>query len=365
MRNRLGRGPAVMTFLAVELLSSQVGAGASLSGWQLIGPPGGSVEVFATDPKQPAVIYAGGRDGICRSRDAGQSWTPINNGLTHRGVISIAIDPSDSSRLYAGTWNGLFKSEDGGNHWLDSNERLPRAGRRRWMSVWSIVVHPNRPLTILIGVETSQGATPQPDFAGGVFKSVDGGRTNTGVSQVVSLRSPGYRVMRGGVLWSRSPTGWSIRGTLAEKICMGFVVHVTSDPRRLYSDGCGSLKSEDGGSSWRHVGTPGLRPQSLLVDGKRHSRLWIRSATELRRSDDGGKTWRSLDLPATGAIEAFSPASGTESALIAVADAGLQTAASPGATSREICGPKWPQSNSIRPRAKSSSRELRVWQLFG
>jgi hypothetical protein len=44
-----------MTFLAVELLSSQVGAG-SLSGWQLIGPPGGSVEVFATDPKQPAVI---------------------------------------------------------------------------------------------------------------------------------------------------------------------------------------------------------------------------------------------------------------------------------------------------------------------
>ena len=301
--------------------------------------------MFATDPKQPAVIYAGGRDGICRSRDAGQSWTPINNGLTHRGIISIAIDPYDSSRLYADTWNGLFKSEDGGNHWLDSNEGLPRAGRRRWMSVWSIVVHPNRPLTILIGVETSQGATPQPDFAGGVFKSVDGGATwhalragltdayvmdvlvdpanprrilaagqydgvfesedggehwhwtspllrglntwalaivpstgdvlagtfdngifrrdskktewiatssgltNTGVSQVVSLRSPGYRVMRGGVLWSRSPTGWSIRGTLAEKICMGFVVHVTSDPRRLYSDGCGSLKSEDGGSS--------------------------------------------------------------------------------------------------------------------
>lgn len=56
MRNRLGRGPAVMTFLAVELLSSQVGAGASLSGWQLIGPPGGSVEF---DPSTSEIVVAG------------------------------------------------------------------------------------------------------------------------------------------------------------------------------------------------------------------------------------------------------------------------------------------------------------------
>lgn len=302
------------------------------------------------------------------------------------------------------------------------------------MNTWALAIFP------------STGDVLAGTFDNGIFRrgskktewiATSSGLTNTGVSQVVSLRSPGYRVMRGGVLWSRSPTGWSIRGTLAEKICMGFVVHVTSDPRRLYSDGCGSLKSEDGGatwmrllpsmlgkrtvlavdpqspqriyaaedesvavtedggSSWRHVGTPGLRPQSLLVDGKRHSRLWIRSATELRRSDDGGKTWRSLDLPATGAIEAFSPASGTESALIAVADAGLfrtvdggtswthvlegrvlAVAIDPGADrhllvalAEHFARSPVRRSASLQtaasPGAKSSSRELRVWQLFG
>jgi photosystem II stability/assembly factor-like uncharacterized protein len=45
--------------------------------------------------------------------------------------------------------------------------------------------------------------------------------------------------------------------------------------------------------------------------------------TELRRSDDGGKSGLSLELPAAGAIESFSAASDTESALIVITGEGL------------------------------------------
>jgi hypothetical protein len=211
-------------------MSGQAGAAAPLGEWQLIGPPGGNAEVLASDPRQPATIYAGGRGGICRSRDGGRNWMPIISGLTHRNLRSIAIDPSDSSRLWVGTdGGGLFKSEDAGEHWLDANEGL-RPARQRWwaMSVWSIAIHPTRPRTILIRVETVQAHTPQADFAGGIFKSVDGGRT-----------------------W-HSPRGFPLTRVSA-------LAFDPKEPSVIYAGTfrCGVMKSIDGGETWLRLATTG------------------------------------------------------------------------------------------------------------
>jgi len=50
--------------------------------------------------------------GAFVSRDGGNSWTPINKGLTCHRVSVITLDPSNRKRIYAGTGgNGLFIGE--------------------------------------------------------------------------------------------------------------------------------------------------------------------------------------------------------------------------------------------------------------
>lgn len=545
-----------IVFLAMGVAASV--ASASRGDWRLIGPPGGNAEVLVPDPRQPATIYAGGRSGICRSRDGGRTWTPIINGLTHRSVRSIAVDPTDSSRLWVGTHGGgLFRSVDAGEHWLDANGGL-RPIRQRWwgMSVWTIAIHPTQPETMLIGVETVQEHTPQADFAGGIFKSIDGGRTwnspkgfpltrvsalafdpkdpsvlyagtfrcgilkstdggetwlrlattgsldvralrvaptdpttiyaatltagvyrsidggttwhptnagltdayamdvlvdpedpqrilsataydgvfesldggghwnwtspflrgagvqavmtttntdgvlagtfnngvfrcdrpgaewvassngltTSGVDQLVRARAPDYIVVRGWTVWANSPMGWSIRGALPSGTCSGGVIHGTSDPKRLYAQGCGNWKSDDGGAtwsrlspptveapgvlavdplspnrlyaaslgalllsedagfSWRRLGAPGVHPEELLVEGAARSRLWLRSTTSLLQSNDGGQTWRHLELPVEGAIQTFIVSSPTKSILVTIMGTGLFRSVDDGTT---------------------------------
>lgn len=55
----------------------------------------------------PAAHTPGG-DGVYRSIDSGASWTPFNNGLTHRCVYSVAASP-DGKTLHAATFfRGVF-----------------------------------------------------------------------------------------------------------------------------------------------------------------------------------------------------------------------------------------------------------------
>ena len=57
-----------------------------------------------------------------RAPTAGESWSPINTGLTDTGVQALAIDPSAPATLYAGTLvGGVFKSTNGGGSWTTAN----------------------------------------------------------------------------------------------------------------------------------------------------------------------------------------------------------------------------------------------------
>ena len=53
----------------------------------------------------------------------GHSWTPVNQGLTHRWVSAVAIDPQ--GHLFVGTLGGgIFCSRDNGSHWEEINSGL-------------------------------------------------------------------------------------------------------------------------------------------------------------------------------------------------------------------------------------------------
>ena len=58
-------------------------------------------------------------NGFQKSSDNGVSWKVINNGLTNVGSYSIVAD--DNGNLIGGTDEGIFRSTDKGEHWTKTN----------------------------------------------------------------------------------------------------------------------------------------------------------------------------------------------------------------------------------------------------
>ncbi len=256
---------AISTFLVVLLTS--IGAAAE---WRTTGPPGGTIRAFAVDPNAPATIYAGTQDGVFRSQDNGATWASLNEGLTHRSVISIAVDPSDSRIIYAGTeGGGLFKSTDAGGSWTAKNEGLRPRGQRFWaISVWSVAIDPARPSQIYSGVESVMASTPQPDFPGGIFKTVDGGETWQAVI--------GFPLTR-----------------------VSAIAIDPQNPSTLYAGTfrCGVMKSSNNGETWMPLPTPqDLDVRALRIDSGETSTIYAASLKSgVFRSKDAGLSWKALD----------------------------------------------------------------------
>jgi photosystem II stability/assembly factor-like uncharacterized protein len=71
--------------------------------------PSDSRVLYATTTDDPFHDLSSGR-GIFRSIDAGETWTPINEGLGVLYYSVITIDPSHPNRLYAGSsGNGIMR----------------------------------------------------------------------------------------------------------------------------------------------------------------------------------------------------------------------------------------------------------------
>lgn len=64
--------------------------------------------------------------GVIRSRDRGQTFEVLNQGL-YPDVHTIAIDPDDSRRLYATTGGGFYLSQDAGASWRHVSKGFNRS----------------------------------------------------------------------------------------------------------------------------------------------------------------------------------------------------------------------------------------------
>lgn len=77
-----------------------------------------TVYTLTVNPANNA-IYAGTKDGIFQSTDAGETW---KQALSGQKIAGITINPSDSPILYAVTEDGaVFRNQDGGAHWERRN----------------------------------------------------------------------------------------------------------------------------------------------------------------------------------------------------------------------------------------------------
>lgn len=192
---------------------------------------GAHVACVATDPLNPARVYAGTFDrGLWRSADAGASWEPAGE-VVSGSVTAVAVSRSERAGghgvVYAGTEpSALYRSEDAGETWreLGRMRELPSAPewsfppRPETSHVRAVVSDPNAEGTVYVAVE-----------AGALVRSFDGGET-----------------------WEdRVPDGPRDTHTLA--------THLEA-PGRLYSAagdgftraGTGYAESPDGGDTWEH-----------------------------------------------------------------------------------------------------------------
>jgi len=127
---------------------------------------GGACDL-AIDPTNPRVVFAAVCDrsgssrgsGLQRSKDSGESWTKLTEGLPNAagGRVAVAVSPARPGRVYASLEaeeGGLFRSDDGGDSW----QRLTRDTAAR------LVAHPTDPETV---------------YACGAWlrESIDGGHT--------------------------------------------------------------------------------------------------------------------------------------------------------------------------------------------
>ncbi len=131
----------------------------------------GTITTLAESPIAPGVLWVGTDDGKLQiSRDGGQSWTKIVDGvggLPSRAYVS-RVEPSHSAvaTAYASFDRHrdddfapyIFRTTDFGQSWTSVASNLPKVG---WVNV--VKEHPNNPKLLFAGTET------------GAFASIDGG----------------------------------------------------------------------------------------------------------------------------------------------------------------------------------------------
>jgi len=119
-----GAGAMLFAGASGELVSSSP----SSPQWKAFDLP--AVMALATDPTNPAVLYAGGRGRIFRTTDSGSDWSEISGDIPSF-ALDLAVDPKDSTTVYAGTaGSGVFRSHNQGKSWSVAGPELQNTAVR-------------------------------------------------------------------------------------------------------------------------------------------------------------------------------------------------------------------------------------------
>ena len=115
--------------------------------------------------------------GVFRTTDGGKTWKKVLYVDTNTGCSDVSIDPGDPTILYAGMWDfrrqpdffrsggpgsGLYRSRDGGETWQRLTQGLPTGHLGRI----AVSVAPSRPSTVYALVEAKKTALFRSDDLG-------------------------------------------------------------------------------------------------------------------------------------------------------------------------------------------------------
>jgi photosystem II stability/assembly factor-like uncharacterized protein len=258
-----------------QLVPRKYKLGLSGHQWRVLVTRQGEIEriVSTVSPWRGAEEYP---NAVLVSSDGGKSFTQSHHGLPAyvpkvncmwgQGYArALAADPTNSDVLYVGidgdpepgkgrSGGGVFKSMDGGRTW----QQLPnQPGSRRMF--FGLTVDPTEPRRVFWGA-CGEG--------GGVYRSEDAGAT-----------------------WQRTAAGET------------WVFNVTATPSgTVYCGGNNLWRSRDHGQTWKKLTNfKGFTVVGTAADPRDEQRVWISLVTwgnnaegGIYRTTDGGATWQDI-----------------------------------------------------------------------
>lgn len=265
---------------------------------------------LAIDPRLPANVFAGTlADGVYKSPDGGRRWLPRNAGI-QKGTISanvnqLVFDPADSQILYAATTVGVFQTRDAGQSWAE---------RMRGMTEINFIV--------ALAIDPVRSNILYAGTSGGVYRSFDGAdhwtKANNGLvpddakmasmalgvncllidpanpDMVYAGTTQGvFKTLNTGEAWSR------LAVDLGELYVSSLVLEPGNGQHLYMGTSTGIFQSRDGGQTWKATndGLANLNIRSIAMDPNDSQILYAgTNGSGLFRSQDGGESWIHLPL---------------------------------------------------------------------
>ncbi|HEY3581463.1 MAG TPA: hypothetical protein VGK82_12995 [Pyrinomonadaceae bacterium] len=237
------------------------------------------VSAIVINPQNPDIVYIGAlghafgpneERGVFMTTDGGKTWTKTLYIDNQHGVADLEIDPTNPNILYAGMWSferkpwthhsgsekgGVFKSIDGGRTWNKLTNGLPKL-----MGRIGVRVAPSNPNVVYVIVEAKEGTLYRSDDRGETFK----------------LASKNTDIVSRGFYYTR------VRVDPANEN------HIYAVASTLYT-------SIDGGKTFRAItGRIHVDYHALWLDPKNPKRMWNGQDGGIAVSNDGGDTWEAI-----------------------------------------------------------------------
>lgn len=289
------------------------------------------------NPSDPRMLYLSTDGGIFRTRDLGDSWESVSNGLGTVQFQSVDVHPTDEKIAYGGTqdngtnkysgsseWTNVFlgdggvtrvnwknpdvvyteyvnltilKSHDAGKNWEGATDGIdPREGKLFYAP---FNLDPSDPDTLVAGAQRVYRST-NAAAAWSPISPVLGSRVSA-VTVAPNLGSVIYAGTSDGRMWVTPNTGkqWY---EITKGLPRAYVSDICVDPRnarRAYVSLSGwspnrIWKTNDAGGTWQSVSDnlPPMPIQAVALDPRHPSTVFLATTIGVFASDQGGMRWK-------------------------------------------------------------------------
>ena len=310
------------------------------------------------NPSDPDNIWVATCGWVYNTTNRGDQWTRYRDGFNNRRIHDVEVDPCDPNTVYAGSVAGLYRSDDAGKTWYTvSNEE---------MVVNSIVLHPQRPDRVIVGIEgdgvyvsedraktftrVSEGLhnlritaiVPDPirkdrvyasvafgGTASGIYRSEDAGRNWTRVSathlpEVLSItiaaeKNAEVKYLAGtekGFFWSNDAAEWTQAEPSNTPLRVNKILRFNRT-RSFAATSEGVFTTRDGGKNWYRLAGADHRTVDIALGNLAGNRaLFALNAAGISVFD--GERWATIaNAPSTGKTIAIRTVAGIEYVFVA------------------------------------------------